>query len=167
MDVSNPAYRHGHAGRNGFSPTYHSWACMVQRCTNPKRVSYKDYGGRGIRVCKRWLKFDNFLADMGERPAGTSLDRRNTNGNYCKSNCRWATNKEQGTNTRANVNVTIHGETLCVAEWARRLGLSLHTVHARIYLYGFTPYDALTQPKQARGSKRASRRGSGRKRRYD
>jgi hypothetical protein len=74
---------------------------MLQRCTNPKARGYKDYGGRGIKVCARWKKFDNFLADMGRRPKGTSLDRfPNPNGNYEKRNCRWATRKQQQNNRR-------------------------------------------------------------------
>lgn len=75
---------------------------MWTRCTNPNVKSYKDYGGRGIRVCKRWEKFEHFLADMGERPEGKTLDRKNVNGNYTPANCKWATRKEQAVNTRKN-----------------------------------------------------------------
>jgi hypothetical protein len=85
---------HGHT-TGKFSPTYHSWASMIQRCTNPNRSFYHRYGGRGITVCKRWMTFINFLADMGERPDGTSLDRINNDGNYTPRNCRWATLAEQ------------------------------------------------------------------------
>jgi len=73
---------------------------MLLRCNNPASKSYKDYGGRGITVCESWLKFDNFLADMGARPPDRTLDRRNVNGNYEPENCRWATRKEQSMNTR-------------------------------------------------------------------
>ncbi len=82
------------------APEYHSWSCMIQRCTNPNRYSWKYYGGRGITVCDRWLKFVDFLADMGARPPGTSLDRINNDGNYEPGNCRWATPKEQQANQR-------------------------------------------------------------------
>jgi hypothetical protein len=81
--------------------TRNSWYDMIQRCTNPKVEYYPDYGGRGIRVCERWLSFDAFLADMGIRPDGLTLDRIDTNGDYEPGNCRWATRKEQSRNTRA------------------------------------------------------------------
>jgi hypothetical protein len=92
---------HGHASRKaGLSPTYQSWRGMWTRCTNPNVKSYKDYGGRGITICARWAEFENFLADMGERPDGRTLDRIEVNGNYEPNNCRWATRKEQVMNTR-------------------------------------------------------------------
>lgn len=77
-----------------------SWNMMLQRCTNPKRDKYEYYGGRGIKVCERWLTFENFYADMGERPEGWSLDRMDVNGNYEPGNCKWATKKEQANNRR-------------------------------------------------------------------
>jgi len=102
--------RHGHSKYRRASPTYLCWANMIQRCTNPRRREYRYYGGRGIIVCERWLVFDNFLEDMGERPpnpeghAGKrgywSLDRRDNNGDYARDNCRWATRSEQQRNKR-------------------------------------------------------------------
>ena len=80
--------------------TYQIWAGLIQRCTNPKRKEWKDYGGRGIKVCKRWLKFENFLEDMGIRPKGKTLDRVKNNQGYCKGNCRWAGRKTQAQNNR-------------------------------------------------------------------
>ena len=88
--------RHGHAS----SRTYHSWHMMKQRCTNPKATGYAEYGGRGIAMCERWQSFDNFLVDMGERPAGMSLDRIDVDGNYEPNNCRWATITVQNFNRR-------------------------------------------------------------------
>jgi len=84
-------------------PLYKTWCNMKQRCNNPNQPKYKNWGGRGIKVCDRWLNsFENFIQDMGERPQGTSIDRINVNGNYEPNNCRWATIKEQNNNKRKN-----------------------------------------------------------------
>lgn len=90
---------HGHTV-GGFSPTYYSWASMLTRCTNPNSSGWKNYGARGITVCDRWRSFDNFLADMGDRPVGLTLDRKDNDGNYEPANCRWATPVEQARNKR-------------------------------------------------------------------
>jgi hypothetical protein len=82
------------------TPTYHSWSNMIQRCTNPKHHRYANYGGRGIAVCERWREFANFLADMGVKPPGHSIERKDNNGNYEPGNCKWATFAEQSHNTR-------------------------------------------------------------------
>ena len=93
--------KHGYATNKHRSPTYRSWACMKQRCSNPDHPRYKDWGGRGISFCERWFTFENFLADMGARPEGTSLDRwPNNDGNYEPGNCRWATVDEQAETRR-------------------------------------------------------------------
>ena len=94
------------------SKEYNSYACMKARCLNPANIGYKDYGGRGIKVCERWINsFDNFYADMGERPSPRhSLDRINVNGNYEPSNCRWSTPEEQCRNTRRTRHYKWKGE---------------------------------------------------------
>lgn len=95
--------RHGHTSSKGgvivVSRTWKSWESMKQRCLNANAPNYSRYGGRGICICEHWLVFENFLADMGERPPDTSLDRINNDGNYEPSNCRWADNSTQGKNT--------------------------------------------------------------------
>ncbi len=91
--------KHGHNRRDWRSPTYNSWAKMIARCYNPSCDEYKFYGAKGRTVCKRWRKFQNFLEDMGERPPGTTIDRHPSSAKvYRKSNCRWATKKQQSVN---------------------------------------------------------------------
>ncbi len=91
---------HGHHKNGKPSPTYKSWQSMKQRCDNPKSTGFEYYGGRGIKVCERWNKFNNFLEDMGERPEGLTLDRKDVDGNYELPNCKWASDAEQGANRR-------------------------------------------------------------------
>lgn len=125
---------------------------MIQRCTNPNDKRYKNYGGRGITVCKRWRNsFEKFLEDMGEPPTKEhSIDRINNNGNYCKSNCRWVTRKEQNRNKRNNRLITYKGKTQCLIEWAEEYNINYDTLWCRIYKYGWPIEKALTTPVKKR-----------------
>lgn len=116
---------HGHRSNGAVTPEYEAWAGLIARCTNPNHKKYKDYGGRGIRVCDRWLNsFENFLEDMGFKPSPElSLDRypNNESGIYEKSNCRWATTIEQNRNRRSNRWIEYNGYNLIITQWALKL----------------------------------------------
>jgi hypothetical protein len=150
---------HGQSGipsnRRAASSEWITWSSMKDRCANPNNNSYSYYGGRGIFVCDRWLEsFDNFFTDMGPKPtARHSLDRRNVDGPYSPDNCRWATAIEQAGNKSNNVNLTYGGETHCVAEWCRRLGLKEPLVRKRIKR-GCSAEKALTTPRAASAMRR-------------
>lgn len=98
---------HGATINYSMTPTYVSWIAMKNRCNNPKASDYKYYGGRGIRVCKRWSSFSEFLGDMGEKPDGLTIERINNERGYSPSNCKWATRLEQSRNTRRNKRVSV------------------------------------------------------------
>src|SRR6266849_4946256 len=102
--------------------TYMAWLSMRKRCMNPRNKYFHRYGGRGIKVCKRWDNYSLFLSDMGEVPSGLTLDRKNNDGNYEPGNCRWATKKEQSHNSSRAKKITFGGKTLCVREWEHHLG---------------------------------------------
>ena len=123
---------HGHSSAAKRSPTYVSWHCMKQRATNPNDINAKHYTQRGITVCERWLKFKNFLEDMGERPEGMSLDRIDNNKGYEPSNCRWASQREQMRNRRTNVFIEYNGKRQTVREWSIELGIPFSTIRLRM-----------------------------------
>lgn len=112
------SFRHGHQVRGKTTRVYKSWCGMKERCLNPNKQDWCDYGGRGIKVCDRWLNsFENFLLDMGEPPEKHSLDRIDCNGNYTPENCRWASAKTQSCNRRNNVYLTLDKCTKKLIEW--------------------------------------------------
>jgi hypothetical protein len=136
------------ATRHGRSETkeYRAWIAMRTRCTLPNTPYFKDYGGRGIRVCDRWESFDLFLSDMGPRPSARhSVERSDVNGNYEPSNCCWAIPKTQARNRRCTVYVTVDGQSLALAEAVERSGLNYRTVHHRIFSRGWSAADALSK----------------------
>lgn len=124
--------KHGHSSAAGRSPTYRSWHSMKQRALNPNCAAAKHYSERGIHICKRWLEFENFLADMGERPEGTNLERIDNDKGYSPSNCRWATQVEQMRNRRTNVFIEHEGKRQTVREWSLELGISFTTLRTRM-----------------------------------
>ena len=131
-------------GRSG-TPMYKVWLGMRQRCYLQSCRQFNNYGGRGIRVCERWKDFENFLADMGERPDGAQIDRIDNNGNYAPENCRWATQKQNMRNTRHNRLIEWRGETLPLAAWAERLGINERTFTNRLNR-GWPLERAMTEP---------------------
>lgn len=117
------------------NPAYGCWTSMKARCYDKNHMHYRNYGGRGIVVCERWINsFANFLADMGDRPSDKhSIDRfPDKNGNYEPGNCRWATAREQGSNMRTNVIIDFRGKSLTIIEWSRSLGIGYTTIRERI-----------------------------------
>lgn len=127
------------------SPEWKSWKSMLDRCLNDHHPSWAHYGGRGIKVCKRWLTFENFYADMGVRPAKHSLDRIDNSKGYRPANCRWATWQEQQNNRRSNVCLTLDGETRTMRQWATHFGIKYSVVKAR-HASGKTGMDLFAAP---------------------
>ncbi len=121
------------------------WQAMIDRCYDEKNDSFSNYGGRGIRVCERWrASFANFLADMGSRPSlAHTVDRKDPDGDYEPANCRWATPKEQGRNTRTNRLLTMAGKTQCIAAWGDDTGIPASVISDRLQL-GWSDEKALT-----------------------
>ena len=124
--------KHGQAVSGGKNGEYTIWKSMRRRCNDPKCPEYKDYGGRGIKICERWNDFNNFFEDMGDRPKGMSLDRKNNDGDYCPENCRWATPKEQSNNARSNKLLAYKSKTRNIAQWARHLDMNEGTLRYRL-----------------------------------
>lgn len=126
--------------------TYKVWQAMVHRCTYSSNAHYKNYGGRGITVCDRWLtSIESFIEDMGEAPENLMLDRIDGEKGYYKENCRWATRTEQNRNKRDNRYLTINGETKLMLDWSRESGIKFATIYHRIKR-GWTADKAVKTP---------------------
>lgn len=143
--------KHGWASKGKLHPIYEAWLAMRKRCLNPRHKAYKNYGGRGIGICSRWMDFPNFAKDMLPTwKKGLTLERRNNDEGYSQSNCYWATWLEQENNRRDNVRITFQGETFTISQWARKRGLKKGTLVNRLGLYGWTVDQALTIPLRGR-----------------
>lgn len=138
------AKTHGKSKR----PEFRVWYGIIQRCTKSSNTAFKTYGARGISVCERWLKFENFLTDVGPRPSLLhSIDRfPNKAGNYEPGNVRWATRTEQSANRRNTINLEFRGRTQSMAAWAKEYGLRNATLYERIVTLGWSVERAITQP---------------------
>ncbi len=114
-------------------PLFGTWVAMKQRCYNPKHTYYEYYGGKGVKVCERWVdSFANFVEDMGERPDGYTLDRVDGGEEYSPDNCRWADWNTQGLNKKSVKKIEYRGETLTLNEWSQRLGIKYQTLWWRL-----------------------------------
>lgn len=136
---------HGHNRTGKTTSTYNTWQHIIQRCTNPNNKDYKDYGSRGIAVCDRWLKFKNFLKDMGECPDGHTIERKKNSEEYSPENCKWATRKQQARNRRNNHLITAFGKIQCLAAWSEETEIPEYVIRDRLKR-GWSPEKTLTTP---------------------
>lgn len=142
-------YNRGRIMTHGMKGTqeYKAWQSMRQRCENPKDSNYKDYGARGIKVCRQWKDFSVFIRDMGLKPSPSyTLDRVDNDSGYFKTNCRWATCQEQSNNRRRTVFMQCHGETLPLAEWSRKTGVPYGVLWQRYTKLNWSPINTLYVP---------------------
>lgn len=130
------------------TPLYNVWLNMRQRTTNKKSTHYARYGGRGIKVCERWNRFENFLEDMGSTyKEGLTIDRYpDNNGDYSKENCRWATMAQQNRNKSSNRIIIYKGKAMCLAEWAKELGMNYGMLNSRLNRDKMTVEQAFETP---------------------
>lgn len=131
-----------------YTPEFYVWSSIKVRCMNPHSKAFKNYGGRGITVCDKWLhSFEAFLGDLGERPSPKhQIDRIDNDGNYCPENCRWSLVVENNNNKRTSKLITFNNRTLSRAEWEREIGLSRGMIRSRL-IVGWTIEKILTTPK--------------------
>lgn len=127
------------------TPAYMSWVRMKQRCLDKNCRDYKTYGAKGVVVCERWLAFENFYADMGDRPEKLTLERINGNYGYDPENCRWASRRDQSLNRKITKWLTFNGRTMCMTDWAREFGLTKARLSQRLKA-GWPIADAIVTP---------------------
>jgi hypothetical protein len=138
---------HGMCG----SPTWKVWKGIIKRCTQRNCTAYGDYGGRGIRVCEKWVTFQGFYEDMGERPSGFTIERKDVNGDYCKDNCEWVPPERQRFNTRRSHFVEVGNQRMSLKDACASLGVRYSRVLDRINKLGWSPERAMTEEKRING----------------
>jgi len=147
-----PRLGHGHTNGRKTSPEYKSWGGMIQRCENPKNPSYHNYGGRGVRVCRRWHDFVCFLKDMGPKPSPLhTLERVDNDRGYSARNCRWATRPEQARNTGRNRWLIVDGVRITAKDASREYGIHYQTLRNRLKR-GLPDAIAVKTPRQSPGA---------------
>lgn len=139
---------HGHRCKNLTTGSYRSWRNMRGRCLNKNASDYSRYGGAGVTICKRWDIFENFYKDMGDRPEGASLDRKDNKKGYSKSNCRWATKAEQQQNKTNCHYITYKGQTKTLKTWSEEIGLSRPCIKRRLYVMKWSVEKTFETPSQ-------------------
>ncbi len=149
MKMNHSQYKHGMSQ----SPTHRTWTRMRERCLCRTKHNYYRYGGRGIKICKRWDKFYNFLDDMGVRPPGMTIERKNNNGPYSPANCEWVSVPMQAQNRRDVYRITFKGKSQSIKAWARELHISPMGLKARLDA-GWSKKKALTTPPDPKAIKR-------------
>jgi len=133
--------------KHGFSHTniHNIWMGIIQRCTDINSSSYKNYGGRGIKISDEWLDFTVFLSDMGDKPKGLTIDRKNNNGDYSKENCHWVDRKQQANNRRSSKLLTYKNETMTQSQWEDKYNMRKGMLWERLNR-GWTLERALLTP---------------------
>lgn len=145
-------FKHGATANGQTTLEYRSWTCMKTRCYNPNAADFPRYGARGIRVCDRWLEsFENFLADMGLAPGpGYTVERLDNDGDYCLTNCKWATQIEQSNNRRNSKYIEFGDKKQTYAQWAREFGWPLYLISVRMRIWNGDIEKVLTTPHRKR-----------------
>lgn len=144
--VAQKNTKHGKSIRGQVTPEYLTWCEIIKRTENPSCLGFKNYGGRGISICKEWREsFAAFLNDMGKKPTPLhSIERIDNNKNYCPENCKWVTRDVQNKNKRNTISITHQGISLCAKDWAERNNIKPSTVYGRLSK-GWNPIKAITQ----------------------